>query len=170
MGFHCVRLLGACFFASSLFSVARSEICQLVPFYQCVMMTCWFLFNFAASNFGCCSLAQEMSFVDPYLPYFRHWFIIRPLSALLPFQSFFTESSHGDQLLASPPLCCIYSTPFPSAVRSLLIVLVFCFVFCFLLGGGRSVCPGAYTGIPWWLWEYHMMLVAHLLVWCMSPQ
>jgi hypothetical protein len=39
----------------------------------------------SAFNFGCCSLAQEMHFVDHYLPYFRQWLITRLLLALLPF-------------------------------------------------------------------------------------
>jgi hypothetical protein len=43
-----------------------------------------------------------MSFVDHYLLYFRQWLITGLLSALLPFQHLFTESSHGDQLLAVP--------------------------------------------------------------------
>jgi hypothetical protein len=43
-----------------------------------------------------------MSFVGHYLPYFRQGLITYLLSALLPFQTLFTESSHGDQLLALP--------------------------------------------------------------------
>jgi hypothetical protein len=39
-------------------------------------------------DFGCCSLAQEMSFVDCYLPYFRPQLITRLLLALLPLQMF----------------------------------------------------------------------------------
>jgi hypothetical protein len=43
------------------------------------------VFNVAVSfDFGCCSLAQEMSFVDHYLLYFRQQFITHPLLALLP--------------------------------------------------------------------------------------
>jgi hypothetical protein len=45
-------------------------------------------------DFGCCSLAQEMSFVDCYLPYFRQQLITHLLLAHLPFQSLFTESLH----------------------------------------------------------------------------
>jgi hypothetical protein len=84
-------------------------------------------------DFGCYSLAQEMSFVDSYLPYFRQRLITCPLLALLPFQSLFTESSHGDQLLTPElfsgapehpaPLCCVsFSVP------CLLFSLVFVFV------------------------------------------
>jgi hypothetical protein len=46
-------------------------------------------FNFAEPfDFGCCSLAQEMSFVVRYLPCFRQWLITCPLLAFLPFQPF----------------------------------------------------------------------------------
>jgi hypothetical protein len=52
------------------------------------MVYCLF-FNFAEPfDFGCCSLAQEMSFVDHYLPYFRQQLITHLLLALLPFQPF----------------------------------------------------------------------------------
>jgi hypothetical protein len=48
-------------------------------------------FNFARLfDFGCCSLAQEMNFVDCYLPYFRQWLMTHLLSAILPFQPLFT--------------------------------------------------------------------------------
>jgi hypothetical protein len=50
-----------------------------------------------------------MNFVDHYLPYFRQWLVTRPLSALLPFQSLFTESFRGDQLLATPPFSSVLS-------------------------------------------------------------
>jgi hypothetical protein len=46
--------------------------------------------------FGCCSLAQEMSFVDCYLLYFRQQLITCPLAALLLFQPLFIESMCGD--------------------------------------------------------------------------
>jgi hypothetical protein len=52
-------------------------------------MVCGLFFNLAGQfDFGCCSLAQEMSFVDCYLPYFRQRLITRPLLSLLPFQRF----------------------------------------------------------------------------------
>jgi hypothetical protein len=54
-----------------------------------VSILCWFadcFFDFGTlSDFGCCLLSQEMSFVDHYLPYFRQQLITCPLSALLPF-------------------------------------------------------------------------------------
>jgi hypothetical protein len=75
-------------------------------------------FNFAMSfDFGCCSLAQEMSFVDCYVSYFRQWVITSPLLAFLPFQPLFTESSGGDQLLAPPPFSGMLKHPAPSAVN-----------------------------------------------------
>jgi hypothetical protein len=76
--------------------------------------------------------------VDHYLPCFRQWLITCPLSVLLPFQSLFTESSRGDQLLASPlfsdvftapgPLCCVF---FSSSL--------FFIQFFFCGAGGQSV-------------------------------
>jgi hypothetical protein len=57
------------------------------------MMVCCLFFNFAEPfDFGCCSLAQEMSFVVHYLPYFRQWLITGLLWAFLAFQPLFTGS------------------------------------------------------------------------------
>jgi hypothetical protein len=144
LGFLCDGLLGTCFFAVHTFSGARSEICQLALCCQHVMLVCWLFFNFVTSfDFGCCSLAQEMKFLDCYLPYFRQQLITCPLLAGLPLQSLFTETSHGDQLLAPPPsssalrappcpLCCMF-------LFSSLFVIQFGFffllLFIFLLGG-----------------------------------
>jgi hypothetical protein len=126
LGFHCAWLLGACFFASSPFFGARSVIHQLAPCCQHVVMVCWLFFNFALSfDFAGCSLAQEMSFVDHYLPYFRQWPITRLLTALLPFLPLFTESLQGDQLLAPPLLQCAFSN------SSLLLCVSFQFLFYF---------------------------------------
>jgi hypothetical protein len=84
------------------------------PCCQHVVMVCCLLFNFAKLfDFGCCSLTQEMSFVDHYLPYFRQWLITHPLLACLPFQPLFTESSCGDQLLALPPFSSVLSASCP---------------------------------------------------------
>jgi hypothetical protein len=58
------------------------------------MMICCLFFNFVEQfDFGCYSLAQEMSFVICYLPCFREWLITRPLSAFLPFLHLFTDNS-----------------------------------------------------------------------------
>jgi hypothetical protein len=113
-------------------------------------------FNFAVSfDFGCCSLAQEMSFVDHYLPYFRQQLFTCPLCALLPFQSLFTESLHRDQLLALPPSSSDLSAPCPLCCvflfSSLFIIQGF---FCVGDGGvslPRELCwfiPGVAVGIP----------------------
>jgi hypothetical protein len=111
-------------------------ICLLTPCCQHVVMVCWLFFIFAVSfDFGCCSLAQEMIFVDCYLPYFRQQLITGPLS--LPLQPLFTESSSGDQLLAPLP----FSGALP-ATLSLCCVLVFSSLlivqFGFLCVGGQS--------------------------------
>jgi hypothetical protein len=150
---------------------ARSEICQPVSCCQHVMLVCCLFFNFAVLfDFGCCSLAQKMSFVDCYWPCFKQQLITRLLLVLLPFQSLFTVSSCRDQFLGPlsffsalsatpPPLLCV---PFQ--------FFVYCSVFCFFVRWG-SVCPGAYAGLSQgWLWEYHMTLGAHLLVCGMSPK
>jgi hypothetical protein len=84
------------------------------------------------------------------------WFITCPLSAYLPFQSLFTESLHGDQLLASPPTFSgVLRAPAPSAacsfsVPSLLLSLGFFgffFFFFFFFAGQGSACPGGYAGL-----------------------
>jgi hypothetical protein len=81
LAFCCVCLLGACFFASPPFSGSRSVICQLAPCCQLVVMICCLFFNFAVLfDFGCCLLAQEMSFVVCYLPYFKQGLITCPVS------------------------------------------------------------------------------------------
>jgi hypothetical protein len=68
VGFSLCLITGSHFFASPPFSGARSVLCQPAPCCQHVEMICWLLFNFAVLfDFGCCSLAQEMSFVDCYL-------------------------------------------------------------------------------------------------------
>jgi hypothetical protein len=57
---------------SPSFSGARIVIRQLTPWCQHIVMICWLFFNFAVPfDFGYWSLAQEMSFVDHYLLYFR---------------------------------------------------------------------------------------------------
>jgi hypothetical protein len=114
-------------------------------------------FNFATSlDFGCGSLAQEMSFVDSYLPYFKQWLITRPLLALLPFQSLFTESLCEDQLLALSPLSGVLR-----ALQPLCCMFLFSSLFMiFFLWGRMSVCSGGYAGLSQrWLWEYCMLLI-----------
>jgi hypothetical protein len=124
-------------------------------------MVCYLFFNFAGLfDFGCCSLAQEKSFVDCYLPYFRQWLINHLLLAILPFQHLFTENLVGDQLLVPPPfsgalsvscpLCCVI-------VFSLLIIQFFCFLGFFFVEA--SVFTRGYAGLTQgWLGEYHVTL------------
>jgi hypothetical protein len=135
-----------------------SVICQPAPCCQHVVIICWLFFNFAVSfDFGCCSLAQEMRFVDHYLPYFSQQLINSLLSTLLPFQLLFTGSWCGDQLLASPclqqwahntlpPLLCV-------SFQFLVYCSVFWVLFCFCRIGvsvPRGLCwfiPGVDVGI-----------------------
>jgi hypothetical protein len=119
-------------------------------------------------DFGYCSLAQEMSFVDCYLPYFRQQLITCLLWALLPFKPLFTENLCGDLLLALPPFSGALTAP-----CSLCCVLVFSsyLLFSFFLWGMVSVYAGGYAGLSQaLLWEYRLMLGAHLLVCRMSPK
>jgi hypothetical protein len=102
------------------------------------MLVCLLFFNFAMLfDFGYYSLAQEMSFVDCYLPYFRQHLFTCRLSALLPFQSLFTESLHGDKLLAPPLFSDALEHPALSAV-CLFQFLAYYSVLFFLWGGGQS--------------------------------
>jgi hypothetical protein len=170
LGFLCVGLLGACFFAVPPFSGARSESPQQAPCCQHVMLICWLFFNFVTLfDFGCCSLSQEMSFVPHYLPYFRQWLITHWLSVCLPFQSMFTESLHGDLILAllpssgvlrAPcPLCCVF------LFSSLFIIQVF---FVGRRGQSAQEAMLVYSGVV--CGNTACCLFAHLLVCCMPPK
>jgi hypothetical protein len=89
MVIHYTYLLGACFFASPPFSGAKPVIHQQAICCQhVVMFHCFFSILQSCETFGCCSLAQNMSFVTHYQPYFKQWFIIHLLWAFLPFQPF----------------------------------------------------------------------------------
>jgi hypothetical protein len=140
LGFCCVGLLGACFFASPPFSGARSEICQPALCCQCVMLVCWLLFNFAMSfDFECCSLAQDMRFVDRYLPYFRHG--LSPTHCLhfcLSNLCLLKVPAEISSLLL-PLLQCAQNTP--TTLLSVLFSSLFInqFFFFFLQGRGLSV-------------------------------
>jgi hypothetical protein len=111
------------------------------------------VFYFAISfDFGCCSLAQEMSFVDCYLPYFRQQLITHLLLALLPFQPLFTKSSHKDQLLAPVPFSIVLKAPQPLCCvflfSSLFIIQgFFFFSFFFFCRVEWSVGPQGYAGL-----------------------
>jgi hypothetical protein len=94
------------------------------------MAVCCLFFSFAEQlGFGCCSLAQSMSSVIPYLPCFWEWLIAHLLFAFLPFLCLFTDS-----LVLRPAPClapflwCTFSIPAPSAIvldYSLLFVIQF---------------------------------------------
>jgi hypothetical protein len=155
LGFRYVDLLGTSFFALHPLSGKSSEIRQLALCCYANLLT---VFNFPMSfDFGCCSLAQEMSFVDHYLPYFMQQLITSSLLALLSFQSLFTESSRGDQLLVLPPSPVHSEHSAPSAACSFsvpcLLFRFFCFVFCFCRARvrlSRRLCwfiPGVAVGI-----------------------
>jgi hypothetical protein len=119
------------------------------------MLVCWLFFSFATSfDFGCSSLVQGMSFVNHYLSYFRQRLITCPMSACLPFQALFTESSRGDQLLALPPLLwCTQCTLPPLLCVPFQFFVIYLFIyFC---GAGvslsRRLCwfiLGVAVGIP----------------------
>jgi hypothetical protein len=96
--------------------------------------------------------------VDCYLLYFRQQLITSQLLAFLPFQSFFTESSHGDQLLAPTPFSGALTAPCPFCcvlVCSSLFIVQFLFYLIIFLGVGvslaRALCwfiPGVPRRIP----------------------
>jgi hypothetical protein len=98
-----ISMLGTYFFAPSPFPCGRVSVLSVLPCSQCVMMVHCLFFNFAGQfDFGCCSLAQEMSSVIHYLPCFREWPITCQVLAFLPFWHLFTDSLCLD-LLLSPP-------------------------------------------------------------------
>jgi hypothetical protein len=74
------------------------------------------IFQFCSVVWLWMSLAQEMSFVDHYLPYFRQQLITGLLLAFLLFQSLLSESSSLDQLLAHSPSLVCFQQLSPSAV------------------------------------------------------
>jgi hypothetical protein len=161
VAFCCACLLGICFFALPLFCGAGSVICQLPPGCQCVVMVRCLFFNFAEPfDFGCCSLAQEMSFVVHYMPCFRQCLSLACFwPSCLSSRNVQVEISS----LLPPPsqvyfqhfhlFCCVLVSQF----------IVYCSVlFCFVFAGG-SVCPGGYAGLSQgWLGEYCVTLSAHL--------
>jgi hypothetical protein len=104
-------------------------------------------FNFAELfDFGWYSLAQEMSFVDRYLPYFKQWLTTCPLSSLLPFQHLFTiVCSEICSLLLPPSLVSFQSS------RPLCCVLVFSLLFIqffFFFLQGSQFAQGAMLVYP----------------------
>jgi hypothetical protein len=153
VGFSLCSITGGLFLCLIPFLWGKVSDSLQVPCSQPIKMVCWLFFTFAVLfDFDCCSLAQELSFVVCYLPYFRQGLITRLLWGLLPFQPVFTGSLCGDKLLSPPPfsvappttpsLCCVL------IFRSLFTVQLFLFCFvCFVLRGWGSVCPGCYAGL-----------------------
>jgi hypothetical protein len=138
------------------FSGAWSVIHQLAPCCQHVVMFCWLFFNFAVLfDFGCFSLAQEMSFLYHCLPSFKQWLITNPLAALLPFHHLFTEVHMEISSLPYPLLWCTFSI-LPALLCVSFQSLVYCSGFYF---GGVSLpkwlcwfIPGVARGIPHDAW------------------
>jgi hypothetical protein len=137
---------------------------------QSVVMVCCLFFNFAELfDFGCCSLAQEMSFVVHYLPHFRQWLITACCWPFCLSSHLFTESSHGDQLLALPPFSGVLSAILPPLLcASFQFIVYFSGFFC--VWGGQSaqgsmlVYPrGGWGSTTWCLVLIH-------LVYRMSPK
>jgi hypothetical protein len=139
-----------------LLLLGQEVIHQLAPCYQCIVMVCWLFFNFVVSfDFGCCSLAQEMSFVDCYLPYFRHLPTVSPsvFSAFI-YYKFMWRSASWSSLLFH----CAYST-LPTLLMFVFSSLfIFSFV-CFVCHAGshsvQGLCwfiLGLAVGIPHDAW------------------
>jgi hypothetical protein len=136
------------------------SVSSLPPLSVCYMVHCLF-FNFAGQfDFGCYSLAQEITFVICYLPCFREWLITWLLSTFLPFQCLFTDSSAEISSFPLPlslvhfqcshPFCCMldYSSWF--------IVQFFVWgcqsaqgVFWFILGVPGAIPHDAWSS-PFW--------------------
>jgi hypothetical protein len=106
------------------------------------MIHCLFFNLEGPFDFGCCSLAQKMSFVDPLPACFRQWLITRLLSAFLPFQPLFTKSSCSDQFLAPPLLLWCAMGDSVSLLCVSFQFLVYCSVLVFFFAGGSLSAQG----------------------------
>jgi hypothetical protein len=96
-----------------------------------------------------------MSFVDFYLPYFRQQLIICPLWAFPPFQPLFTESSHGDQLLATLPFFGVLPTFSPPVLCASVQFIFYSVFFLCCVQSARGLCwfiLGVAGGIPHDAW------------------
>jgi ABC-type Mn2+/Zn2+ transport system permease subunit len=95
-------------------------------------------FNFAVYfDFGCCSLAPEISFVDHCQLYFRHRLILHLLSVLLSSSLCLMKICLEISFLLLPPSLVHLQYSSPSAVlvfSSLFIIQVFV-LFCFFVCG-----------------------------------
>jgi hypothetical protein len=128
-------------------------------------MVCWLFFSFVVLfDFGCCLLVQEMSLVDPYLPYFRQRLITFCIFSLCLLKVSMEISSlpfYPSQVcfLQLCPFCCVL-------VFSSLFIVQF---FGFFLGG--SVCQGAMLVYPRGGWGNTVWnLALTCLVWWKSPK
>jgi hypothetical protein len=149
LGFSLCLITGGLFLCLTPFLCGKVSDLSAGPLLSACCDGLLIIFQFAVLfDFGYCLLAQEMSFVYYYLPYFRQQLITHPLFAFLLFQPLFTESSHGAQFPA-PPL--FFGALL--ATLSLYCVLVFCslLIVLFFVGGGRewglSVCPRGYASL-----------------------
>jgi hypothetical protein len=124
------------------------------------MLVCWLLFNFwTSSDFGCCSLAQEMSLLTAICLIsgnglsLAHCWTFCLSSLCLPKVPMEISS------LPCPASLMLSEHPTPSAVCSFSVpCLLFSFVFVFVEWG--SVCLGDYAGLSQGqLWEYHMPFI-----------
>jgi hypothetical protein len=142
-----------CFFASPPFSGARSVIHQLAPYCQHIVRVCWLFFNFTVSfDFGCCSLAQEMSLWTSTCSISGrgnyYWTAVSPSAFPASVYWSFTW-----RLAPCPSPILLFawcSAPHPLSCvlvfSSLFIVQFFC---CFVFNGwGWSVCLGGYMVYP----------------------
>jgi hypothetical protein len=117
-------------------------------------------------DFGCCSLAQEMSFVDCYLTYFRQQLTTHVLSALM-----FTVCLCREQLLTLSLLSSVLRAPCPFCCMFLFSSLFINQFFGFFLQCRESVCPGGYADLyQGGCGNTACHLFAHLLLWWMSPE
>jgi hypothetical protein len=165
VGFLLCWFTGGLFLCLITFLWGKVSDASASPWCQCVVMVCWLFFNFSVSfDFECCSLAQEMSYVDHYLPYFRQWFITCPLLALVTWLSSLCLLNVWMEIssLPFPPslVCLQYSVP--SAVCSFLVPCLLCSFFFFCRVGGQSV-QRLYWFIP-------RVAVQHLVLTCWSAR
>jgi hypothetical protein len=146
----------ACWFIGGLFLCLALFLCGKVsdPSAGSLLSACCdgllFVFNFVELfDFGCCSLAQEMTFVVHYLPYFRQWLITHPVSVLLPFHALFTTISHSYQLLAPVPFSGVLSATLPPPLCASFQFLVYCTFFFFAWGSAQPVAMLVYPRGGW---------------------
>jgi hypothetical protein len=96
-----------------------------------VMVRCLFLNTAEPSDFGCCSLAQEVNFVGHYLLYFSQWLSSTCCQPSSLSSHLFTHGSWGDQLLALPSFSGVLSATLPP-------LLCVSFQFLVFFVGGQS--------------------------------